>query len=157
MTLIRKTYLLEEAMLEKMDILKDKLTLTTDVNVVRTAINLLWKDTFKYGTDPLLNSSIPEQAEQKVKVKLKVKETVRLLKEQPKIDFCINELHGTVVENAEGVKICHWETHDVSKSHKQSIPLMQCGDYLLENLFIPDRETVLKARPELKRIFSTKK
>lgn len=156
MALQRKTYLIEDAMLEKMEILREKNTHLTQVDVIRAAINAYWKLTFKYGTDPLEGSmrgssvTMEEKAKRKAQSKMAEKKAELDMKLQPKKDMCVNLLGGKVVEQPDGSLICEWQTHDTRHSHDQSVPIQMVGDYLLNNLYIPDKETVLKARPELR-------
>jgi len=158
MKLIRKAYLIEDAMLNKMEILKKDLTLTTATNVIRTAINLLWKDTYKYGTDPLLNvsnsSTVEDVAKRKVLLDVAKKKVAQDLKDAPKINRCLNDLCGEIVINPDGSKMCKWENHNMTNSYEQIIPLNQCGEYLISNLFQPSKEAVFKARPDLAKKFN---
>jgi hypothetical protein len=155
----RKNFLIEDTMQEDIEILKKHLRIPTDVAVIRAGIGCLWKDTFKYGTDPRLNlnssstSSLESIAERKVKLKIAEEKVKEDLKNQPKINRCIYDLGGEVITNSDGSMTCKWQTHDTRHSYDQEVGIEQCGEYLLNNLFIPDRATVLKARPELNEKF----
>ncbi len=161
MDLIRKTFLLEDKMLEKIEILRKQNTHLTQVDVIRAAVNLYWKDTFKYGTDPLLNSgsaigggnTVEAKAMSKVQRKLAEKKAEQDLKDAPKIKICLDELCGEIVTNPQGAKMCRWNTYSPDTTESQMVQISQVGKYLVENQFIPDKETVLKQRPELKKIF----
>lgn len=145
--------------LDMMEALMKETGWNTPTQIVRRGIEELYKNTFKYGKDPILGSgnievnTIEKIAERKVKLKVAQEKVAQDLKDKPKIDRCLNILKGEIITNPDGSKICKWQTHDAHKSHDQSISLSQCGEYLVDNLFMPDRETVLKARPELRSKF----
>lgn len=124
----------------------------TYTTIFDMALSALYKKSMTYGRDPF--TSEDEKITKRVEEKAKTKVIAKTLKEQPKIDRCINELGGEVVENPDGTKVCNYFTHDVNKSYAQSVPIHQCGEYLVEKLFMPDRETVLSARKDLRKKFN---
>lgn len=152
MKLLRKTFLLEAKTVEKIEILKDKNTHLTMVDVIRTAINVYWKDTFKYGSDPFLldipqkKSSIDSAAERRVHIKLAEEKTRQDIKDAPKVAICEVDLEGQVIVNPDGSKSCKYLTHTIKGSDEQIIPLSQCGEYLVDNQWIPNKEAILKYR-----------
>jgi hypothetical protein len=152
MKLLRKTFLLEEKTIEKIEILKEKHTHLTMVDVIRTALNVYWKDTFKYGSDPFLldlpqkKSSIDGVAERRVQIKQAEEKARQSLKDAPKVAICEIDLGGKVITNPDGSKSCKYLTHTIRGSEEQIIPLSQCGEYLIDNQWIPNKEAVLKYR-----------
>jgi hypothetical protein len=94
--------------------------------------------------------SIQQKAELKAEAKIAEKKAEEELKLQPKKQMCTEMLGGVVVDRGGGALVCEWQTHNTRVSEDQSISLSMVGDYLLNNLYIPDKETVLRARPDLK-------
>lgn len=159
MQLTRKTFLCTDTQVEKIDILKYHIGLQTDKAVFDMALESFYKSVFKYGTDPLVGGSatgndIESQANRKILMKQAEGKAKQDLKEAPKKKICVNKLGGTVDINPDGSKLCRWKTYStMSTPEDQAIPIMQVGEYLLANLFMPTREAVFKAQPELKEIF----
>jgi hypothetical protein len=121
------------------------------------SLKSFYETTYKYGADPFNGGSsssvvsLENVAERKVKLKLAEEKIKQDIKDQPKIDRCINDLGGEVITNPDGSKVCQWYNHTVKEDQLQTIPLSQCGDYLIDGLWIPSKEAVLKARPKLKK------
>ncbi len=150
--------------LEMIDALKKQTGFNKTTQIVIRGIEELYTNTFKYGKDPLIGGStvgdnsdeaITKQAERKAKLEVAKKKASDDLKLAPKIKICEIDLGGEVVTQENGSQICKWQTHDRNASYDQTIPLFQVGAYLLDNLFQPDKETVLKARPELRKKFKS--
>lgn len=136
---------------------------STPTEIVKRGLEELYKSTFKYGADPLnsiggIGTDIESQAKRKVLSKEAQKKAAQDLKDAPKIAMCLDVLGGEIVTQENGSKICKWENYSTfGKPEPQSIPIHQVGEYLLNSLFIPDRESVLKAHPELKTKFKKSK
>lgn len=124
---------------------------------VNRGIEELYKTYSKYGKElgdkSTADEDIEKQAERKVKFNQAKKEQEEKNKLAPKIKICEVDLGGEVVTNPDGSKICKWQTHDVNKSYDQAIALSQCGEYLIPNVFMPDKDTVLKVRKDLRAKF----
>ena len=152
MELTRKTFLCTAKQIEMINILKSRHGVKTDTGIFDMALSGLYAKTISKGEDPL--STDEEKIIQTAEKKAKIREVSQSLKDKPKIDRCLNDLKGEIVTNPDGTKVCNYFTHDVNKSYEQSIPLHQCGEYLLDNLFLPDKETVLTARKDLRKKFN---
>lgn len=152
MKLTRKTFLCTDKQIGMLNFLKNEHGVKTDTGIFDMALSALYKKSTGYGRDPLYSED--EKIVQNVEKKAKLKDAAQALKDKPKIDRCLIDLKGDIVTNPDGTKVCNYFTHDVNKSYEQSIPLHQCGEYLLDNQFLPDRETVLKARKDLRKQFN---
>jgi len=148
MKFTRKTFLCTEKQMFMLENLKNEHGAKTYTTIFDMALSALYKKSMIYGRDPF--TSEDEKLTKRVEEKVKTKEIAKALKEQPKIDRCINELGGVVVENPDGTKVCNYFTHDVNKSYPQTVLIQQCGEYLVEKVYMPDKETVLSARKDLK-------
>jgi len=152
--LIRKTYLLEEDTVKRIHALKKDLILLTEVSVIRHAINSLWKEQTKYGRDPFDSDnsneedSIVRQANRKIKLQEAEQKIKQGAKDKPKVDLC-NELGGTVTENSEGIKVCEYFVHGLLHSEKRIAPLNQLFPNVLSNQWVPSKEIIIKARPDI--------
>lgn len=161
--LTRKTFLCTEKQIEIIKVLKDKFGIKTETGVFDMAIQALYEKTFKYGEDPLTNStnsdspeSILKKAKAKAQAKVALKQAEEQAKIQPKIDMCLNLLGGEIETNENGFQFCRFTTFGTSpeKDKSQMIPIKQVDPIIAEtSLFFPDREIVYKHRPEVKELF----
>tara|TARA_R110002126_G_scaffold17316_4_gene67742 strand:+ start:4332 stop:4820 length:489 start_codon:yes stop_codon:yes gene_type:complete len=158
MKLNRKTFLCTDKQIEMIKFIQEKDGLKSMTSVFDMALKEYYKKSSGYGKDPLMDGSIGTNDAESLEVKAKRKaaakaaeaKAVEDLRLQPKKDMCINDLKGEVVEQPNGSLVCEWQTHGKKNSEDQTIPLNQVGEYLLQNLYIPSKTAVLKARPELK-------
>jgi len=137
--------------------LQNELGYDTHTQVFIRGVEELYKNTFKYGKDPIMGIGSPKTTdviiENAATIKAKQKKARVLaeaeLKLIPKRTMCLVNLGGTITRNEDGTEMCNYKTHDVLKSEDQTLPLIQVGEYLLENQYIPSKEAVLKKRPKL--------
>lgn len=130
--------------------------------VVTRSIEELYKNTFKYGADPLtktgLNDNddvITKKAEAKAKEKIATKQAEQDVKFAPKIDMCINLLGGEVEENENGHKFCRFTQYNLAGDNESLIPLMQVDPIIAEtSLFMPSKEAIFRNRTDVKEKFS---
>lgn len=101
------------------------------------------------------DESPEERAQRKAEEKRLQKEAEELAKIKPKMDMCLNLLKGEIETNSAGDKFCRFtQYHAFGDDTKPMLPIRQVAPIIAEtSLFVPDRETVLKRRPELKKIF----
>jgi len=158
--LIRKTFLVEESMLEKMELMQAHLSLVTLTDVFRNAINLMYNNSlgdYKYRPDPLLSSSRLEEiamrkAEIKVKAKQAGKDAVVDSKYEGKTEICEDILGGRVEEKANGDRVCVFTQYSISGDKEEILPLKQVtADMENTHMYIPSKKAVLKNRPELNK------
>lgn len=129
--------------------------------VFRSAISALYEKTFKYGEDPLNNvseSDTPEIMAKKAKQKAEMKrlelEAEENAKLAPKIELCLSGFAGQIETNENGHKFCRFNQYTLTEDHSMMIPLKAVHESIIENnVFMPDRETVYKKRPEVKKLF----
>ena len=152
--LIRKTFLLTQTQFDRMEALKGAIGTKSYTGVFESALNALWEKQTKYGRDPFDSStgseeeSIARQANRKIKLQEAEQKIKQDAKDKPKIDIC-NELGGTLIERADGTKVCEYFVHDLQRSEKRTIPISQLFPQILGNQWIPNKEAVLKARPDI--------
>jgi hypothetical protein len=155
----KKLITFSERTLEMSTLIQRKLGLLSTSQVVARGIEELFKEYSKYGkelgTDLSTDNDIERQAERKVKQKLAQEKATQDAKEAPKIKICEVDLGGEIITREDGLKMCAWTNYGKTEEEdrKQKVLIHQCGDYLLGNLFQPNKEVVLKARPELRKKF----
>jgi len=148
--------------LDMVEAIMDHTGFNTVTSVVTRAIEQLYKDTFKYGADPLTkaainddDSTINKKAEVKAKSKIAVKDAELAAKQAPKIEMCLNLLGGEVETNENGFKFCRFTQYTLNGDTEGLIPLMQVDPIIAEtSLFTPSREAVFRNRPDVKEKFN---
>lgn len=128
---------------------------STTTQVVIRGIEELYKNTFKYGTDPLSNPElgvdIQNRATTKVKAKQAIKTAELTLKEAPFELVCTDTLGGVVETNEAGDKVCRFNQYTMKETAEQIVPIMKVSKDI--EIFIPSKDLVLASRPELKKKF----
>ena len=96
-----------------------------------------------------------ERAIRRAEEKRITKEAEENEKLKPKIDMCHNLLGGEVETNEKGFKFCRFTMYStLGDDQSQMLPLAQVAPIIAEtSLFMPDKETVLKKRPDVKKLF----
>ncbi len=148
MELKRITFLVDEDILERINLLKKKNVHFNMTEVIRAAINVYYDKSFKYGQDPQSEFSTGDtedkfikKAEMKAKAKVVVKEKETSLKQAPKINICLNLLGGEIETNENNDKFCRFNQYTMKETAEQVIPIMQVNEELAENsLFIPSKK-----------------
>jgi len=147
----RKLVTLSDRTLEMIEDIKAQIGMDKTSQVITRGVEELYKNYSKYGKalgDKVVSDdvAIEKVAERKEKLRF-AQEKARLeLKLAPKIHICEVDLEGEVITQENGTKICKWYTHDVNGDYEQVIGLNQVGEYLISNLYQPDKATVLKAK-----------
>ena len=159
-SLKRVTFLVDDAMMEKINVLKKHNTHLSITEVIRASLNAYYKDSFKYGANPLMDDlssgtseeKIIKKAEQKAIIKKAEKEANENLLFKPQIDICLNTLGGEIEIDELGFKYCRFTSYgrDASGDATQKVPL-KLVDPIYEQtmLFSPSKKAVLAKRPEL--------
>lgn len=147
--------------LDMMDALMEETGWDTPTQIVKRGIEELYRQTFKYGKDPIGSTEVNteenliKKAIVKVKAKKLIKEAEDNAKLQPKIDFCLNNLLGQVETNEGGYKFCRFTTYTLKDDQSQLLSIKQMDPILLEtSLFSPSKEAVFKHRPAIKKLFN---
>lgn len=161
---LRKLITLSERNLDMIEAIAKETGWDTSTLVIRRGIEELYKQTFKYGKDPLNNASendtpevIAKKAKNRAEIKQAQKEAEELAKLKPKIDMCINLLGGEIETNEKGFKYCRFTQYgtEESKDSSLSIPIKQVDPIIAEtSLFMPSKEVVFAKRVDIKSKFS---
>lgn len=156
----KKTISLTERHSEMIDLIQKQIGLSTSSAVLYRGLEELYGKLFpsyKYGgTSP---TKTDENTHIAVAInKQKGKEAAKKVQEEakwaPKIDMCVNMLHGSVEQRGSG-RVCVFKMHTPMDSVEQVIPLIQVDPIVAEtSLFSPDKETVLASREDLRKQFS---
>lgn len=101
----------------------------------------------------------PEQiAVNKVEAKALEKKAEQERKEKEKSTICIRELYGRVEDDGNGNKYCIFPTHTTENTSEMKIPLLQSSPIIAKtSIWMPSKEAVLKARPDLKKTYGKSK
>lgn len=148
--------------LDMIDAISKETGWDTPTQVVKRGIEELYKQTFKYGKDPLSIAqdgdsveTIGKKAERKAEGKRLIKEAEEKAKLAPKIQMCENLLNGEITTNENGFKFCKFTQYTMTDDKECIVPILQVAPIIAEtSLFMPDRETVFKRRPEVKKLFA---
>lgn len=150
--------------LDMMDALMKETGWNTPTQLVRRGIEELYKQTFKYGKNPLdeAQTSDPKEvmvkkAVAKAEAKKVLKDQEELLKLEPKMNICTNLLGGEVETDENGYKYCVFTMFAPKEENdaRQKLPIRQVDALLAEtSLFTPSKEVVFKLRPDIKKKFS---
>lgn len=97
-----------------------------------------------------------DKAQRKANEKKLIKEAEDIAKIKPKMEMCINLLGGTIEENENKHKFCRFKQYSAfGEDQSLLIPILQVAPIIAEtSLFMPDRETVFKKRPDVKKLFN---
>lgn len=99
--------------------------------------------------------TMEDKAKRKAEEKRLIKEAEEMAKLKPKIEMCQNLLGGEIETNENGFKFCRFTQYTLSDDNSLKIPILQVAPIIAEtSLFMPDRETVFKKRPDIKKLFS---
>lgn len=135
--------------------LKDHLGLKNPSAIVHYAIVELYRSVFPaYKTNPLSLDPDNLQRKAKAKVALKALETQAEaeMKLQPRIDCCVNDFKGKVKDG-----ICYFTAYSTNKKLDtlEEIDLNSCYPEIAESrVYLPSKEAVLKARPDLFKLIN---
>lgn len=125
----------------------------TTTQVVTRGIEELYKNTFKYGKDPLNGigggsndpDAIQKVAERKVAMKAAEEKAQSDLKLAPKIAICVDQLKGEVRDG-----VCYYKNYFLDgSSQDENCPIVSIGQHSIDNQFIPNKEAVIKNNPNL--------
>jgi len=157
----KKVIIFTDRQLQMIELLKGKTGFKTMAEIIRNALNNDFNSNFpaykiSSGSAPLIIGE--DMIKSKAKFKFEMEEEKKKLEIDAKFtkkeQICTELLFGEVEEGSTvGSKVCRWNTYySNGKVESQKLPLMQVGEYLLDNnLFIPTKEAVLKAQPKLKK------
>lgn len=148
--------------LDMIEAIMNQTGFNTVTAVVTRGIEQLYKDTFKYGADPLTKAQLNDddttlikKAEIKAKSKIAEKDAELTAKQAPKIDMCVNLLGGAVEENENGHKFCRFIQYNLNGDSESLLPLMQVDPIVAEtSLFMPSKEAIFRNREDVKEKFS---
>lgn len=150
---IRRTIVITERMNEMAEEIAKQKGLTTFTAVVETAISLLHSKTIDYKVlatkNPSTGLSPEELARVKVQKKNDEKKAEQDMKDEHKAKICERMLFGKVETDTVGHKYCVFSVHNKFESKESKVPLSQADPVIARSVFMPDKATVLKARPEL--------
>lgn len=137
---------------------------STVTSVVTRGIEELYKNTFKYGTDPLSggtpvgigDEAIETQAERIAKKKTAIKSAEETERMRPKVLMCQRLLKGELYTDDNNNKFCRFTQYRVGGDDQEcTIPLGQVDPIIADtSLFMPSKKSVLNKRPELKALFN---
>lgn len=154
-TKTRKNLLLNEGLLKMVDEIAKEGSYATFTSVIEAAIRLLHKKTIDYrvlgakrGPDAA-GMSPSELARIKVEQKEAEKKAEQDMKDEKKTKICERELFGKVITDDGGYKYCIFNTNTRTESKQNKAPLGQADPVMARTLFIPSRDAVFAARPEL--------
>lgn len=162
---IRRTILLTERKDDMVEQIARELGIFTFTAVIENAIDLYHKKTFPSyvvrqsgeGQKETTNLTPSEIAANKVESKELVKKAEQNRKDSEKSLICTRELFGKVIDDGNGNKYCVFPTHTPNASGELKVPLMQASPIIAKtSIFMPSKEVVLKARPDLKKIYGKK-
>lgn len=140
--------------LQMLDALKPRFGINSRSALAAFAIAQLYRKTFPAYAGNYMGSNLtqssPEAAGQlSAKRKIAQEQTIKQAKLQEKINVCEVDLMGQVVDDGAGNNYCIYHTHTPKEDFEQKIPLEGVVPALADNLFIPNKEFVLRKRPEL--------
>lgn len=142
-----------------------ELGLSSFTAVMERGLDMIYNKTFpayiprQSGAKTKENTQLtPEQvAENKVEAKELAKRAEQARKEKEKSTICIREMFGRVEDDGNGNRYCVFPTHTTESSSDLKVPLMQASPIIAQtSIWMPSKEVVLKARPELKKLYGAK-
>lgn len=162
--LTRKTFLVDESMLEKMDMLMKHHSYINLTELFRHAMNKLYNDTFDYKYKPVtavsgLNKEeiALKNAEIKAKAKGVTEKVFNDQKLEKKIQMCSDLFDGEVKEDENGNKVCVYTQYTIGGDNEITIPLVQVDPVVASNsVFLPSKEAIFKNRPDVRKKYEKK-
>lgn len=149
--LTRKTFLLTETQIEKLNYLKKKIGVNSDKVVFDMAFDLFYSKKTAYGEDPItgtgtaLVDDIDKVAKRKVAMKAAEIKAQADLKLAPKIKICTEDLQGEVRDG-----LCFYKQYFLDGSvSDENCPIAFVGQHTIDNQFIPNKEVIMKNYPKL--------
>lgn len=161
MKLTRKTFLADDTLLEKMELLRKHNSLLTLTEVFRLSVNTLYNSTignYKFKADPNLSTNVTVEevaikgARLKQKVKQITEEEEQKLRIEKKINMCKDLFNG---EMSEDNKYCVFTSYGLKDDTEIKLPVNQIDPIVAQNsLFVPSMESIFKNRKDVRKIFS---
>lgn len=139
---------------EMVDALRDFWGQANDSATIKSAISMAFQKTFPAYASAMDKNISPEKlGEMRARQTAAKDKYIDDQKTKEKRNICENILFGKVVEEGDGNMYCEYTnfTPDPAVNYPQKFPLMAVVPSLVDNLFIPSREVVLKRRPKLKK------
>ncbi len=102
------------------------------------------------------NQTPEERAKFSVDVKLAKKKHTEDIKFTAKKKICEDVLGGEVFKDASGGNSCRYFVYDIEKDEEQILPLDMVNEGYHKHQFFPDKETVMKKRPDVRKKFTKK-
>jgi hypothetical protein len=162
--LVRKTFLVDQDMLDKMELIRKYESCLTLTEVFRMAINLLYKE----GVGIYKNNKIGvgignneeyaiKNAQLKVKTKMAMEKAEQDERNTKKVSMCEDIFNGEVMEKADGSMVCVYTSYnawDEKLDEVLELPLAQLDTQLADNtVLVPSKDAVFKNRSEIKKKF----
>jgi hypothetical protein len=128
---------------------------TSVSGLIQTAIGLMYSKEFPaYAVNSLTTGRGGLSPEEQGEIKARIKQSKEKAEEDAKIavkkNICENMLFGRVDVGEEDEPICRFTNYTTNTDYDQILPLRMLSTNLANNLFIPSKQAVLNARPELK-------
>lgn len=151
---IRRGILITERMNEMAEKIAQKEGISTFTGVVEAAIRLLYSKTVEsYKTFNPKNKesglSVQDTARLKIEKRQAEEKVEQDMKDERKTKICERVLFGKVEIDTGGYKYCIFSVHNKFESKESKVPLSQADPVIARSVFMPDKNSVLKARPEL--------
>lgn len=159
---IQRTMRFTERQFEMCEAIAEKNGFNSFQGVIDKAIELYFSKSFplyavgRTTTDAgqkTTNMGVKEIAKSKVDMRQAQKDAELENKLEKKRLICKRDLHGRVETDDGGFHYCYFKIHDTKTSVEQKMPLLQTDPVIARSLFVPSKEMVFKARPELKKLY----
>lgn len=159
---IQRTMRFTERQFEMCEAIAEKNGFNSFQGVIDKAIELYYSKTFPMyainratgeAAQGVANMGVKEIAKSKVDMRQAQKDAELQIKIDKKKLICERDLHGRVETDESGFHYCFFQVHDTKISVEQKMPLLQADPVIARGLFIPSKEMVFKARPELKKLY----
>ena len=156
---VRKAMLFTQKKIDMANIIIDKQGYSSFTEVCSRGIEELYdKYTSSYRSKIIIPNELSSrdiiQTKAKIKIDTKIaeKKYEEDVKWEKKTQIC-EEVLGGEVESGDFGKVCRWTTYSANGNDgEQAVPLAQVHEILAtNNLFFPNKEAVLKARPDLRK------
>jgi hypothetical protein len=152
-----KSISFNDRQLQMIEDLKERKGLSTLASVIHFALAICHaKAEPAYLSIGKKNMTPEERAKFSVDVKLAKTKHAKELVFAKKKQICEAVLGGEVFTDSSGGNSCRFYVYDTEKDEEQILPLESVNESYAKHQFYPDRETVLKERPELRKKFNVK-
>lgn len=146
MSKTRKTYLIDEGLIEKIKKIKEENNYNSETAVIIEAVGSLYRKLFPGYVEQRKLSAV-KSPEERADALIKINDIRKQREEEILLDIA-ERLGAEIVRNDGGGKVVKYYTYDKSNRYLQEVPLTMMTPELIDSQYYPSREEVERRQAE---------